>query len=68
MKKIVVEKDLGEKETFDKWNGKFLDKTSYDTLVKVTDEDVGVMKPVNSLDGSDAVSYTHLTLPTNSSV
>ena len=53
MKKIVVEKDLGEKETFDKWNGKFLDKTSYDTLVKVTDEDVGVMKPVNSLDGSD---------------
>ena len=33
MKKIVVEKDLGEKETVDKWNGKFLDKTSYDTLV-----------------------------------
>ena len=53
MKKIVVEKDLGVNETFDKWNGKFLDETSYDTLVKVTDEDVGVMKPVNSLDGSD---------------
>ena len=31
MKKIVVDKDLGEKETFDKWNGKFLDETSYDT-------------------------------------
>ena len=30
MKKIVAEKDLGFKETFDKWNGKFLDETSYD--------------------------------------
>ena len=53
MKTIVVEKDLGFKETYDKWNGKFLDETSYDTLVKVTDEDVGVMKPINALDGSD---------------
>ena len=34
MKKIVAEKDLGEKETFDKWNGKFLDETSYDNLLK----------------------------------
>ena len=39
MKKIVVEKDLGEKETFAKWNGKFLDETSYDKVIKVTDED-----------------------------
>ena len=53
MKTIVVEKDLGFKETYDKWNGKFLDETSYDTLVKVTDEDVGVMKSINTLDGSD---------------
>ena len=53
MKKIVVEKDLGEKETFAKWNGKFLDETSYDKVIKVTDEDMGVMKPINSLDGSD---------------
>ena len=53
MKKIVVDKDLGKKETYDKWNGKFLDETSYDQVVKVTDEDVGVMKPVVSLDGSD---------------
>ena len=49
MKKIVVDKDLGEKETFDKWNGKFLDETSYDQVIKVTDEDVGVMKPVLTL-------------------
>ena len=53
MKKIVVDKDLGKKETFDKWNGKFLDETSYDQVIKVTDEDMGVMKPVLSLDGSD---------------
>ena len=39
MKKIVVEKDLGEKETFAKWNGKFLDETSYDKVIKVTDEE-----------------------------
>ena len=25
--------DHGQKETFDKWNGKFLDETSYDTVV-----------------------------------
>ena len=52
MKKIVVNKDLGEKETFDKWNGKFLDETSYDTVHHVT-EDTGIMKPIQSLDGSD---------------
>ena len=52
MKKIVVDKDLGEKETFDKWNGKFLDETSYDEVYHVT-EDTGIMKPIQSLDGSD---------------
>ena len=52
MKKIVVDKDLGEKETFDKWNGKFLDETSYDKVYHVT-EDTGSMKPIQSLDGSD---------------
>ena len=52
MKKIVVDKDLGEKETFEKWNGKFLDETSYDTVHHIT-EDPGIMKPLQSLDGSD---------------
>ena len=52
MKKIVVDKDLGEKETFEKWNGKFLDETSYDTVHHIT-EDTGIMKPIQSLDGSD---------------
>ncbi len=43
----MVEKDLGKKETFEKWNGKFLDESAYDTVVKVTDEDVGIMKPLD---------------------
>ena len=31
----------------------FLTKQIYDEVIKVTDEDVGVMKPIQSLDGSD---------------
>ena len=53
MNYITVTKDLGKKETYDAWNGKFLDETSYDQVIKVTDEDAGIMKPVVSLDGSD---------------
>ena len=53
MNYITVTKDLGKKETYDAWNGKFLDESSYDQVIKVTDEDAGIMKPVVSLDGSD---------------
>ena len=53
MKKTIVETDLGQKETYEKWNGKFLDESAYHTVIKVTDEDMGVMKPILSLDGSD---------------
>ena len=53
MNYITVTKDLGKKETFEAWNGKFLDESSYDQVIKVTDEDAGIMKPVMSLDGSD---------------
>ena len=53
MNYITVTKDLGKKETYDTWNGKFLDESSYDQVIKVTDEDAGIMKPVMSLDGSD---------------
>ena len=52
MHKITATIDLGEKETFQKWNGKFLDDSSYDKVIRVT-EDTGIMKPVVSLDGSD---------------
>ena len=30
---FITKVDHGQKETFDKWNGKFLDETSYDTVV-----------------------------------
>ena len=53
MEYITVTKDLGKKETYNAWNGKFLDESSYDQVIKVTDEDAGIMKPVVSLDGSD---------------
>lgn len=52
MKKIVAHKDLGKKETYEKWNGKFLDESAYDKVLHVT-ENTGIMKPINSLDGSD---------------
>ena len=52
MKYIKTNKDLGKKETFDKWNGKFPDETSYDQIIRVT-EDTAIMKPTVSLDGSD---------------
>ena len=52
MKYITLNKDLGEKETFTTWNGKFLDDSAYDNVVHVT-EDSAIMKPGISLDGSD---------------
>ena len=52
MKKVTVKRDYGQKETYDKWNGKFLDENAYDELIVAT-EDIGVMKPGVSLDGSD---------------
>ena len=47
MIKIVAHKDLGRKETFEGWNGKFLDETAYDKVLHVT-EDIGIMKPIHS--------------------
>ena len=49
---ITANKDLGFKETFDKWNGKWLDETSYDTVVSsigVKDDIIKVYKPSGSL-------------------
>ena len=52
MKYITPDKDEGEKETYSKWNGKFLDESSYDKVIHVT-ENTALMKPTISLDGSD---------------
>ena len=37
MKYINLKTDLGKKETFEKWNGKFPDETSYDQVIRVTE-------------------------------
>ena len=52
MKYIPAKVDLGEKETFQKYNGKFLKESDAQDLLNVT-EDTAIMKPVASLDGSD---------------
>ena len=52
MQYINLKTDLGKKETYDKWNGKFPKKSSYDTVYRIT-QDTAIMKPVVSLDGSD---------------
>ena len=52
MKYITAKIDLGEKETFQKYNGKFLEESDAQDLITCT-EDTAIMKPVVSLDGSD---------------
>ena len=37
MKKTTVKIDHGQKETFAKWNGKFLDETAYTEVIKILD-------------------------------
>jgi hypothetical protein len=53
MQYINLKTDLGKKETLDKWKGQFPDETSYSQVIRVTNEDTAIMKPVLSLDGSD---------------
>ncbi len=51
---FVAEKDLGYKETHEKFNGKWLDESDYDTLVSsigVNEKVIKVSKPVASIDG-----------------
>ena len=51
MKYITAKTDLGEKETFERWNGKFYQESDLDQIIRVT-EDTAVMKPDSTLDGS----------------
>ena len=51
MKYITAKTDYGEKETFEKWNGKFYQESDLDQIIHVT-EDTAVMKPDTTLDGS----------------
>ena len=49
---FTAELDLGWKATYDKWNGKFLDETSYDTVISsigVKHDVIKIYKPYGSL-------------------
>ena len=51
---FVAKVDHGFKETFDKWNGKFLKEDSYDEVISsigVKDEIIKISKPVAAIDG-----------------
>ena len=51
MKNIVLKTDLGQKYTFDKWNGRFLGKNDYEKVVRV-ESDTAIFKPNMRVDGS----------------
>ena len=50
MIKITARNDYGEKETFEKWNGKFYDETDLDQIISV-ESDTVVYRPDSTLDG-----------------
>jgi hypothetical protein len=51
MKQITAKLDLGEKETFSKWNGQFYTEDDLDQIVTVTSEDTAIYRPDATLDG-----------------
>ena len=51
---FTAKTDLGFKETFDKWNGKYLNEDSYDTVISsidVKDDIIKIYKPHGTLMG-----------------
>jgi len=50
MRKIIAQNDFGEKQTFEKWNGKFYTEDDLNEVVHVT-EDTAVYRPDSTLDG-----------------
>ena len=50
MIKITAKNDYGEKETFEKWNGKFYDESNLDQIINVTN-DTAIYRPDSTLDG-----------------
>ena len=48
---ITAKTDYGAKETFDKWNGKFLNEGDLDEIIHVT-EDTVILRPDDNLGGS----------------
>ena len=52
-KYITAKTDYGEKETLNKWKGKFLDESDLDEIIHVT-EDTVILRPDAILEGSGA--------------
>ena len=50
MKYITAKTDYGEKETFEKWNGKFYQESDLDQIIHVT-EDTAIYRPDATLEG-----------------
>ena len=54
---FIAKVDHGQKETHEKWNGKFLDKSSYDDVISsigVDEKVIKISKPVASITGDRA--------------
>ena len=49
MIRITAKNDYGEKETFEKWNGKFYDESDLDQIINVTG-DTAIYRPDSTLD------------------
>ena len=49
MKCIIAKTDYGEKQTFEKWNGKFYDESNLEQKIDVT-EDTAIYRPDATLD------------------
>ena len=50
MKYITAKTDYGEKETFEKWKGKFYQESDLDQIIHIT-EDTAIYRPDATLDG-----------------
>ena len=50
MKKIIAKNDYGEKETFEKWNGKFYDESDLDQIINIQ-SDTAIFRPDATLAG-----------------
>ena len=51
MKYITAKTDYGEKETHDKWNGKFYSESELNEIISPIEENTAVMRPNSTLDG-----------------
>ena len=63
---FIAKVDHGLKETHEKWNGKFLDKSSYDEVISSIGVDEKVIKIVNQLHLSQEIELLlHILLRVN---